>query len=746
LAKTIPVFWRSALVALAALVVAAAGAPTGAPQKKKSVSKPAAKKAPAKKAPAKAKPGPGDLAALVRAYRDDPTASNRAAVAKYAESHANVYGSLARLALGVVAYEHRDYSAATAALKAAKVPEIGYYLAAAGVESHDFAEIGKDAASAHASGLPSPLSGKAWLLEARALRGNGTPAGPAAAVALLREHFAELPQPEGNVTLADSYLAVKDFANAADYYQRVYYQYVSGDASARAAAALITIKEAMGEAFPVPPAQLVLGRADRMLDARDYVRARAEYRSAAEQTAGLERDQARVRMGAAQFLSGDTAAAYPYLRGLQLVESEADAERLYYLEECARRLTDDDEMMAAVTKLGDRYPKSPWREKALISASNRYLVENRPDDYIPLCKAVYQGFPAGPDAARSHWKVTFQAWMRNQAGVADLLREHLRVYSGYATNGAALYFLGRSEEKDGDFGAARATYQSLSQAFQNTYYAILARERLGRPEIAGAARSEKAAAFLAGLTLPDVQPVTADATHTTSARIERSRLLRTAGLSDLADSELRFGARAGGQPALLAMEMASSTSAPRDAMRIMKNMAPEYLTMPIDAAPRKFWEYLFPLPYRDELIESARARNLDPYLMAGLIRQESEFDPQALSHANAYGLAQVRPVTGRQFAKQAGIRRFTNRLLFQPATNLKLGTLILRDMLDQQGGKIEPTLAAYNAGPNRAAEWLQWNTYREPAEFVESIPFTETRDYVQAVLRNAEMYRRLYGK
>jgi soluble lytic murein transglycosylase len=65
-------------------------------------------------------------------------------------------------------------------------------------------------------------------------------------------------------------------------------------------------------------------------------------------------------------------------------------------------------------------------------------------------------------------------------------------------------------------------------------------------------------------------------------------------------------------------------------------------------------------------------------------------------------------------------------------------------MLNDQGGSVEQMLAAYNAGPQRVVEWLAWSPYREPAEFVESIPFTETRDYVQAVIRNAEMYRRLY--
>jgi len=130
--------------------------------------------------------------------------------------------------------------------------------------------------------------------------------------------------------------------------------------------------------------------------------------------------------------------------------------------------------------------------------------------------------------------------------------------------------------------------------------------------------------------------------------------------------------------------------------------------------------------------------------LAGLIRQESEFNPQAVSRAKAYGLTQVRPATGRRFARTAGVGKVTTRVLYQPAANLKIGSSILRSMLDQEGGKVEQTLAAYNAGPNRVVEWMAWSTYREPAEFVESIPFTETRDYVQAVLRNAEMYRRLY--
>jgi soluble lytic murein transglycosylase len=226
--------------------------------------------------------------------------------------------------------------------------------------------------------------------------------------------------------------------------------------------------------------------------------------------------------------------------------------------------------------------------------------------------------------------------------------------------------------------------------------------------------------------------------------MERSRLLRSAGLPDLADAELRFGARTDGQSALLAMEMAGAADAPYQGLRAMKSLNSDYLNLPLASAPEKFWQLLFPLPYRTELVGSSRAADLDPVLVAGLIRQESEFNPQALSRANAYGLTQVRPATGRQFASRAGVAAFTNRILFQPAANLKIGVTILRSMLDKNKGNIEQTLAAYNAGPVRAAEWVTWNTYREPAEFVETIPYNETREYVQAVLRNADVYRRLY--
>jgi soluble lytic murein transglycosylase len=223
-------------------------------------------------------------------------------------------------------------------------------------------------------------------------------------------------------------------------------------------------------------------------------------------------------------------------------------------------------------------------------------------------------------------------------------------------------------------------------------------------------------------------------------------LLREAGLPDVADAEMKFGmATETEQPQLLALEMAQSADSPFRALRIMKSVSGDYLSLPLENAPIRFWQMLFPLPYKDQVFESAKARGMDPFFVAALIRQESEFNPGAKSRANALGLMQLEPSTGRMVGRQQGMGPVSTSLLFDPGVSIRLGTQYLRGQLDSWDGDWYRTLAAYNAGPGRVHQWLKWADYRDPVEFMESIPFNETREYVQAVLRNADMYRELYS-
>jgi soluble lytic murein transglycosylase len=130
-------------------------------------------------------------------------------------------------------------------------------------------------------------------------------------------------------------------------------------------------------------------------------------------------------------------------------------------------------------------------------------------------------------------------------------------------------------------------------------------------------------------------------------------------------------------------------------------------------------------------------------LAAGLIRQESTFQADAVSRADAVGLMQVLPQTGRLLARQLRIR-YTKNKLFEPEYNIQLGMLYVAGLLRTTGAP-EYALAAFNAGEDRIAAWRAERTYEEIPELVESIPFTETREYVQIVLRNSEVYRMIYG-
>ena len=166
--------------------------------------------------------------------------------------------------------------------------------------------------------------------------------------------------------------------------------------------------------------------------------------------------------------------------------------------------------------------------------------------------------------------------------------------------------------------------------------------------------------------------------------------------------------------------------------------------MDLTSLPRDYWQALFPKPFWPDLKRYSSQNALDPYLVASLIRQESEFNPAALSRKNAVGLMQLLPKVGKGVAKQEKLRHYSAQQLFTPAINLQLGTRYFRTMVDKFGA-FEYALAAYNAGSDRVEDWLGQGKYRDPQEFVESIPFTETREYVQAILRNANVYRQLYG-
>jgi soluble lytic murein transglycosylase len=164
-----------------------------------------------------------------------------------------------------------------------------------------------------------------------------------------------------------------------------------------------------------------------------------------------------------------------------------------------------------------------------------------------------------------------------------------------------------------------------------------------------------------------------------------------------------------------------------------------------EEASREVWEVFYPLKWWSNIKEEAKRHNIDPYLIAGLIRQETVFAPNARSRANAYGLMQLLPYVGRDVARKTGAGAITTNDLFNPVLNIQLGTAYVKELMDGFN-RFEYVAAAYNGGPTRVRRWIKELPTDNIEEWVESIPLSETRLYVQGVYRNARQYQRLYDE
>lgn len=686
------------------------------------------------------------LSALAAGYRKTPVLRTRTALLRYANAHpADKNGALALLTLGATEIEQRQFGDALKHLTAAetRLPALadytGYLRATADFELSQFADTAPALEPVWQSVPASPLLAKSVSLQVNSyLQQNN----PKPAIDLVQRHLVDLTVPQAELLLARSYEADGNSAAAAEQYQKIYIQNPLSSEASDAQAALTR--------YPAPPPQSLLTRCLKLMDGGDYDRARKELAALLPQLSGADLDLARVRIGAARHFAREDKLAYEYLASLHVSTPESEAERLYYLLECARRLDRIDQVKSILDQISGAYPQSVWRFNALLSVANYYFAHSQAEAAEPLYRVCYETFPNEARSSLCHWRVAWMEYLRNPSSSAALLQEHLTRYPDSDHVSPALYFLGRIAESKSDLGMARVYYEKLDTTFPNYYYAVLARERLALQAISGATPSPTASQFLNTLAFSAHHPTESFvASKLTNQRIERSKLLESAGLDDLAESELRFGAKADGQPQIIALELADLATRrdePDQGIRYIKHFASGYLSLPIDTAPEKFWRLAFPLPYRQSLEQYSRQRSLDPFLVAALIRQESEFNPKAVSPAHARGLTQVLPSTGRQVSRQLKIPRYRASMLFSPDTNLKIGTAYLKNLLDQLQGKWEETLASYNAGKSRVNSWASSANFHEPAEFVESIPFSETRVYVQSVLRNAEVYRRLYGQ
>ena len=687
------------------------------------------------------------LKPMARQLLQDRTPAAYAGVEAYARRHTQEdAGALAYLVLGYAHILDKEYAKAVDPLSRAK-PRAGdlgeyvdFYLGTAYFQSGRTAE-----AVATLTDFEKEYPESLLLRDARVLYGSALLADNRAkdAIAVLQKD-RQPPRADLELALGKAYAGAGEPVKAAEILRNLY---VTMPLSAEASQADVELKQ-LASTTQLPP----VGpngrrtRADLLAKGRRFSEAAAEYRDLLNVVSPSDRPEIQIALAVALRRSGDDREAKKVLDGMESsAGTEISIQRIFNLAEIARSDNDEPGFLQYLGQLRQAAPTSFWLQQALLSEGNYYLLKPDYDKAIDAYRELQQRFPKGGRASYAHWKVAWLSLRQGRTAEAKTgFEQQIGLYPTSAEVPAALYWRARLAEEDKDSAMARAYYQKISERFRNFYYGELARRRL---------REIRADDDPQPYTLLDRVPAINTGTNITTSdpptdnlRYQKAQVLENGALVDLAVRELQAAATEdkGNWVTAATAKIYEDAGRYDGAIQVFKRAVPNYFAVDLPTLPRPYWEALFPKPYWPDLKKFSSQNALDPYLVASLIRQESEFNPGAVSRANALGLMQLLPKVGSSVARQEKLHHFSSEQLFTPEINLQLGTRYFRQMVDKFG-TFEYALAAYNAGSNRVDDWLGQGKYRDPQEFVESIPFTETREYVQAILRNANVYRQLYG-
>jgi soluble lytic murein transglycosylase len=540
-----------------------------------------------------------------------------------------------------------------------------------------------------------------------------------------------------------AYQAAHQLARAAKDYQTVFYKYPQADEAKPAGSALSQVMHALGKEYAYPGVEMQDQRAQIFYDAHKWKEARSEYEkllTMLKDPANPTRQRAQLRVAECRV---QLKGAPSLIAAVKTPDLEVDAERLYALSQAYRTAKKEAEMFNALNTLAQTYPVSKWNEEGLMAAGNYHWVELEREKAVEAYQRVLDSFPNGKHAFNCEWRIAWVSYLDRHPDADDRLTTFLTKYPVSSNSVDALYWLGRNAERAGNVARARSLYGKAAERFPQTYFGNAAAMRLAKL----GPGEENPPDFLEKIPPPPAlrsfdEPIPVAAAD----RWARAQALRTIAFDSSAEQELKNAYFATSSPRFLleAAQAAFDQGHYGAGMAYARIIVPNFDSRKVSDVPVAAWKALLPLPYEAALRREAAKNDFDPMFAAGLIRQESTFQADAVSPKNAIGLMQVLPKTGKLLARQLNVH-YTKNKLFEPDFNIEVGMAYIAKLVREMGG-FEYAAAAYNAGEDRIAAWKGERNYEEVPELVESIPFTETREYVQVVLRNTELYRMIYGQ
>ena len=532
---------------------------------------------------------------------------------------------------------------------------------------------------------------------------------------------------------------------ATEAFSRLVYEFPFSDLAPLAGGELESLPIA-----PIAPGstrfKLELGRAERLFGAKRYAQARPVFEGLRQAARDEDREIVQLRLAECDYflkrVRNTRDGVKPYLDN-----GARQGEALYFYAVATRDLGGRDEYLHVVRRIVDEFPSQSWAEEALNNLATHYILQGDDESAERTFREMYDKFPTGHYAERAAWKIGWWAYRNGQYA------ETVRVFESAAAHFPRsdfrppwLYWSARAHEALKQTALAEARYTLVATDYLNSYYGRLAATHLDgrglqrrlvadtRPDaLSSLAEAQEPAGEAALIPLPPNETIV--------------RTLLGLELYDQALDELHYAQKEwGDSPAIQATIgwIFYERGDLRAGINVMKRAYPQYLTAGGEKMPRELLKVLFPINYWPLIRRYSIEHQLDPFVVAALIAQESTFTADVKSAANAYGLMQLLPSTGRQYAKMLHMPGFSLRMLTTAEPNVKMGTAYFADLVKKFGGA-HFALATYNAGPGRVAKWIAAKPGLDRDEFIDDIPFPETQNYVKRILGTAEDYRRLYG-
>jgi soluble lytic murein transglycosylase len=480
-----------------------------------------------------------------------------------------------------------------------------------------------------------------------------------------------------------------------------------------------------------------IGRGEQLFASKRFADARNAYQAALPAAVGADKDLIALRLAECDLGLKKYPAARDALQPLVDKEGPRQAEARYAMLGVLRGLNKKDEFIDATRAFIAAGAPDQLAESALNDLATFYIVEDEDQEAAETFGEMYRRYPNGANGERAAWRWGW--WSYTKGNYAETIRVFDDAFTRFGHSdyrSAWIYWSARARQKAGERDAATETYRRTLGLYQNSYYGRQAdrnlREMLGLPasKVSLASR-ETPVSFVPGDPPPNARLIT--------------RLLEV-GLYDEALGELkRDEIDYGPSPVIMATQAYAwnRKGELRTGITLMKRAYPQFLAAGGEALPADIRRVMFPVAYWDLIQKYAGGRGLDPYLMASLIMQESTFDKDIKSAANAWGLMQILPSTGRSYAPKLGIKPWRVAKLTDAQVNIRIGMAYFADLVKQYDG-IVGALVAYNAGGSRYRRWVAKYPGAERDEFIDNIPFFETQNYLKRILGIAEDIRQLY--